>query len=171
MGENEQDLQETPRAAAAFAEYCALGPARSLRKLVGLRDQNEIKTTSRLATLSDWSTRYKWQERVKQYDAERVAERVAKKQAAREEMEDRHAKDAKEEQEWARDLLKNSKDKGKMSVAAVQLLKNSRDDERKALVESEIPLIQADGPVVGIAVYLPQKLALKGGAGDNSSES
>lgn len=172
MSENEQELQETPRAAAAFLEYCALGPARSLRKLAALREQSEDKATTRLATFSEWSTRYKWQERVKQYDAERTSERIAKKQADREKMEDRHAEEAKEEQEWARKILKEGKDKGRISLAAVQLLKNSREDERKALVEEEMPATLPQGStLVGIAIYLPQKHTLKGGDADVSSES
>lgn len=166
----EQERQETPRAAAAFAEYCALGPARSLRKLAEKRVQNGDKASTRMATLADWSTRYRWQERVKPYDAEIIAERVAKKQEKREQMEDRHAEEAREEQEIARKLLKEGASRGRVSIAAVQLLKNSRDDERKALVEEEMPKIDQGGQMIGIAIYLPQKHALKGGDADGGSD-
>lgn len=167
---DERSLEETPRAAAAFAEYCELGPARSLVKLLDRLRQTDSKATARLRTLEEWSSAHKWQERVKQYDAQCIAERAAKKKADREEMEDRHAKDAKEEQEWARDLLRKSKDKGKVSLAVVHLLKNSREDERKALVEEDLPKAESVGPLVGIAIYLPQKRALKGGEADVSDE-
>ena len=159
---DEQDLQETPRAAAAFAEYCAMGPARSLAKLAQVLG----KPSGYTRYLEEWSSQYKWVERAKQWDAERAAERMAKKQAAREQMEDRHAEDAQEEQRIARAHIKAAVDKdgkpiGRISLAAVQLLKNSRDDERKALVEEEMPKFEQGGPVIGIMVYLPQKRTVK----------
>lgn len=164
MSENEQDLQETARSADAFRQYCALGPARSLRKLIDVLGRSE----GYVGQLERWSSQYKWVERAKQWDAERAAERLAKKQAAREQMEDRHAEEAQEEQRIARAHIKAAMDKdgkavGRISLAAVQLLKNSRDDERKALVEEELPKFEVGGPVVGIAIYLPQKQTLKGG--------
>lgn len=164
---DEQDLQETPRASTAFAEYCALGPARSLRKLATVWGKNGAY----VGQLERWSSQYKWVERAKQYDAERIAERVAKKQVDREQMEDRHAKEAKEEQSWARKILQEGKDRGRISLAAVQLLKNSRDDERKALIEEETPKIEQGGQLIGIAIYLPQKHALRGDAADVSSDN
>lgn len=173
---NEQEIQETPRAAAAFLEYCALGPARSLRKLAEKLQQNRNKTATVFRQLGEWSSLYNWQERVKQYDAERIAERVAKKQEAREQMEDRHAEEAKEEQRIARAHIKAAMDKdgnavGRISLAAVQLLKNSRDDERKALIEEEMPKIEQVGQLIGIAIYLPQKHALKGADNNGDRES
>lgn len=169
---DEQDTQETPRAAAAFAEYCALGPARSLRKLA----EKWGKSGAYVGQLERWSSVYKWVERVKQYDAERIAERVARKLAKREEMEDRHAKDAQEEQDLARKVIKqvvNAKGEitGRISLAAVQLLKNSREDERKALVEEEMPSLSQGAAIVGIAIYLPQKQSLKGDNANGHSES
>lgn len=168
---DEQDLQETPRAAAAFLEYCAMGTARSLRKLAGLRDESGTKAVQIFKQLGEWSARYKWQERIKQYDAEQIRERVAKKQAKRDEMEDRHAKEAKEEQEWAREVLESGKERDYISLAAVQLLKNSREDERKALFEDERPADQQPGQLIGIAIYLPQKHSLREDSIDGSSES
>lgn len=56
--------EETPRAHAAFAAYCRLGPNRSLAKVW----QNSGKKGVR-RTLEDWSTKYRWQERVAEYDA------------------------------------------------------------------------------------------------------
>lgn len=71
MSENEQDLQETPRAAAAFLEYCAMGTARSLAKLSASYGKN----TTYIRQLEKWSSDYKWQERVKQYDADQARAR------------------------------------------------------------------------------------------------
>lgn len=173
---NEQAKQETPRAATAFAEYCELGPARSLRKLAEKRDKNGTKTGQIFKQLGIWSSRYNWQERVKQYDAELIAERTAKKQADREAMEARHAEEAKEEQRIARAHIKAAMDKdgnaiGRISLAAVQLLKNSREDERKALVEEETPTLPQGGTFIGIAIYLPEKHTMKGGDANACSES
>ena len=167
----EQIAQETPRAAAAFAEYCALGPARSLRRLAEKREQSGDKASTRLATLAEWSTRYNWQERVKQYDSALILDRVVKKQAKRDEMDERHAKEAKEEQQWARAVLETGKEREYVSLAAVHLLKNSREDERKALIEEEKPVFEPGGQIIGIAIYLPQKRTLKEADPDGSSES
>lgn len=170
---DEQTTLETPRAAAAFAEYCAIGPARSLRKLAEILG----KPSGYTRYLEEWSSQYKWVERAKQYDAEQIRERVAKKQEKRDEMEERHAKEAREDQELARKVIKQAVNEegkviGKVSLAAVQLLKNSREDERKALVEEEMPMFEPSGQVIGIAIYLPQKQALlKEGDTDGNSES
>lgn len=143
-----------------------MGPARSLRKLA----EKWGKSGAYVGQLERWSSTYKWVERAKQYDAERIAERMARKQASREQMEDRHADESREEQEWARKILREGKEKGRISLAAVQLLKNSREDERKALVEEDVPKIEPGGQLIGIAIYLPQKHALKGSEnGDSES--
>jgi CTP-dependent riboflavin kinase len=144
-----------------------------LRKLAELRGQSAGKARARLETIEEWSSQHKWQDRVKQYDAEQLRERMAKKLEKRDEMEDRHAEEAKEEQEIARKLLKDGAIKGKVSIAAVQLLKNSREDERKALTEEEKPMFEQGAPVIGIAIYLPQKQMLpkKEDNVDGSSES
>lgn len=118
--------QETAKAAAAFAEYCALGAARSLRKMA----QNYANPTSRLRQFQDWSTRYHWQERVKQYDRERALERAA----AREEMNERHAELARTQQKRALDQIQALIEARAFgSQAAVQLLKLATDLERLAL--------------------------------------
>lgn len=71
MSEIEQDLQETTRSAAAFSNYCALGPARSLAKLADSYGKN----TAYIRQLEKWSSDYKWVERAKQWDAEQARAR------------------------------------------------------------------------------------------------
>lgn len=63
-------MDETPRAAAAFREYCFLGPGRSLAKLLEHLRQSGGKVTVRLRTLETWSSQYSWQERIKAWDEE-----------------------------------------------------------------------------------------------------
>lgn len=57
---------ETIKANAAFRDYVAMGPGRSLREL--LRRYNEPNTqkppTKHFATLAEWSTRFYWQRRL-----------------------------------------------------------------------------------------------------------
>ena len=158
--------EETAIAYTAFLEYCALGRGRSLHKLALKYGESTGKVRSLERQYEDWSSQHKWQERVKQYDREQVEGRVAKKQEKRDEMDERHAKEAKEDQKLARKLIKRTaKSDGKISLAAVQLLKNSREDERKALIEEEIPFFDQDkqGAVIGIAIYLPQKQTIERG--------
>jgi len=156
---SDQVPKESPRAAAAFLEYCALGPARSLRKLA----ESNQKYSKSIALLMRWSTQHDWQNRVKQYDAEQARARLARKAERREKMEDRHEEEAKEEQEIARELLKTDAKKGRISLAAVQLLKNSREDERRALETEGMEWLEEanKGGVTGVAVYLPEKHNLK----------
>lgn len=66
----------TAQAAAAFLDYVALGPARSLSKLIGLyRDTHQFSTnsppTKHLDTLKRWSVKYGWQNRIAQAVTER----------------------------------------------------------------------------------------------------
>lgn len=129
----EQTTKETAKAYAAFVEYCALGPARSLEKLAALY-QTRTKPVPGISTIKLWSTQHNWQERVKQYDAERAEEKRIARERAREEAEERHAREAQEEQAAAREvLLRKAKEDEIGTFAAVQWLKNSREDERKAL--------------------------------------
>jgi hypothetical protein len=62
--------RETPRAAQAFADYLAMGPGRSLEKLLAQYRQqtaNGIRVpTLRFKTLADWSGTFCWQARLDQ---------------------------------------------------------------------------------------------------------
>jgi hypothetical protein len=60
------------RAAIAFVAYVNMGHTRSLRRLVSVC--RDLGVSAAIATLRRWSTRYKWQSRLKQYDRRRAAE-------------------------------------------------------------------------------------------------
>lgn len=108
-----------------------MGPARSLRKLAESRGQSGDKASTRLATLAEWSSRYKWQERVKQWDAERAEERRLKHDAEIEEMNQRHAEMGMSLQKQAQAQIKKLIDaKAFGSMASVQMLKLATDLER-----------------------------------------
>lgn len=65
-------MRETNKARQAFEDYYALGPGRSLRKLVQRynKDGTENPPTKHLNTLAKWSKAHNWQERVKGRDEE-----------------------------------------------------------------------------------------------------
>lgn len=153
--------KESANAYQAYLDYRDLGSGRSLQKLVEKRRQSGGKTTVRLRTLEEWSSRFNWQERVKQYLAEEAAERAETRRKQREEMEDRHAKEAKEEQEIAREFIKTGAEEyHTISLPAVHLLKNSREDERKALGADNTQSIglevKTEDDNVQVIVYYPQ---------------
>ena len=59
---------ETPRAAAAFHEYCLLGYDRTIKKLAEKFGKGQFYHRQ----LEAWSAKYQWQKRVKMYDAEQA---------------------------------------------------------------------------------------------------
>lgn len=65
---------ETPEAKEAFAEYVALGPGRSLRKLASvLVAQERYKTeTTAFNVVGRWSGQHNWQERIGRAATERA---------------------------------------------------------------------------------------------------
>ena len=58
--------QMTPKAAAAFAAYVAMGEGRSLEKLAQQRVREKFykNTASALRQLSKWSSAFRWQDRL-----------------------------------------------------------------------------------------------------------
>jgi hypothetical protein len=79
--------QETPRAAAAFSEYCLLGPDRSLAKLA----QKLGKKAGYTRQLEHWSSLYRWGARVKDFEAQEAEQRRKKRQVELEKMDADHA--------------------------------------------------------------------------------
>lgn len=145
----EQPTKETAKAYAAFVEYCALGPARSLSKL----SESNQQYAKSIPLLKRWSSEHNWQERVKQYDAERAEEKRLKHDAEIEEMNQRHAEMGMTQQERALEQIKKlmaAKSFG--SMAAVQLLKLATDVERLARGEptEHTSLTGKDGGPVAI---------------------
>ncbi len=60
-----QPSEESVKAAQAWADYVALGPDRSLAKLIArYRSAPEACPTTRLQTLKQWSAEYRWQDRL-----------------------------------------------------------------------------------------------------------
>lgn len=67
----EQQKKEPAKAYAAFKAYHALGPSRSLSKLrqgIGEGSVKDLEVTS-LRWIEEWSSRWKWVERVRDWDA------------------------------------------------------------------------------------------------------
>lgn len=146
-------MRETPAAAAAFAEYCALGPDRSLRKLVD-------KVSTNLAQLGIWSRNHSWQERVAQYDIAQIKERERKKQADIEKMNERHAQIGITQQARAIKQIEELIAAKKFgSQASVQLLKLATDLERLARGEpTERTAVKGDISVEGFKELLMQRV-------------
>ncbi len=76
---------ETPKAAAAFALYCEMGPERSLAKVGQMWGKSGAKFR-----IEQWSSKYHWVDRAKAYDREQAALRQQRKQAEIEAMDQRH---------------------------------------------------------------------------------
>jgi hypothetical protein len=67
-------MQETSRACQAWADYVAMGPDRSLDKLLNAYRMRTSAPTTELTTLKRWSRAFGWQERLQTIaDAEVVA--------------------------------------------------------------------------------------------------
>ena len=162
MGKESTQLHETPKAQAAFLIYCTMGQGRTLSKVV---TQMGAKP-SYLRILKEWSGKYRWQERVKQYDLETAQEELRQAEKELKKMNEKHAASASAAQltalEYVHKLIKNNK---LGSIAAVQWLKNSFDLERLARGGStEAATVKLTGPDGGaivtdstVRVYLPQK--------------
>lgn len=166
----EQTTKETARAHAAFVEYCALGPARSLRKLAENRGQTEGKTGVRLATLEEWSSLHNWQERVKQYDAERAEEKRLTREQAREAMNERQAEESLGDQILARKELRMLAEKHRIgSLAAVQLLKVALETERKAYEDDTAEKVEVSADITHRVVFVVPKKRQLESEGENDS--
>ena len=147
-------MHESPKAKAAFAEYCAMGRERSLRKLGDKRG-------TKLAQLGIWSSEHNWQERVAKYDIERIEEKHRKQEDELERMNERHAQIGVTQQAKAIkqiDALITAQKFG--SQASVQLLKLATDVERlargAATERSEITGKDCN-PIEFYPVRLPEK--------------
>lgn len=122
-------MRETPKALAAFHEYCLLGPARSLRKLA----ESKQEYSKSVSLLMRWSTDHNWQERVKVYDAERAEEKRHKQEEELERMNAEHALLGRTQALRAVKQIEKLIEAQKFgSQASVQLLKVGTDLERVA---------------------------------------
>lgn len=126
-------MRETPKAAAAYAEYAAMGPMRSLAKLHQQLRQSQGTVRVGLDTLEAWSAAHHWQQRVRAHDAAIIAEQEARRLADNEQMNERHALLGKTHQMRAIDQIGRLMAEGRFgSQAAVMLLKLAIDVERTA---------------------------------------
>src|SRR6266568_9379648 len=87
----EEVIEETPKAYAAFMDYCLLGTSRSLEKL----RQKLGRNTAYIRVLEQWSSRYQWVKRVTAYDKEQLEDRRHKAQEAVDAMNTEIAEEAK----------------------------------------------------------------------------
>lgn len=129
--------RETPRAAAAYAEYAAMPPQeRSLTRLAARltpHDAPPARQATCLRQLKRWSADHGWQERVKAHDAEMAVEKEAKRLAEIEAMNERHAQIGTRQQRRALAQIEALIAAQKFgSQATVQLLKLATDLERTA---------------------------------------
>jgi hypothetical protein len=147
----QRPMKETPKAAKAFEEYCAMQD-RSLRKL-------EDKTGTKLSQLGVWSREHNWQERIKIYDAEQVEKERVERQKAIQKMNQRHAMIGTTQQARAIKQIEELIAAKKFgSQAVVQLLKLATDLERLALGAPTERTEQTgpDGGPMQTIFYLPK---------------
>lgn len=154
-------MRETPKSAAAFEEYCALGTMRSLRRLAD-------KTGTKLSQLGEWSRVFAWQERVKFYDAERIEARRVKQEAELDRMNEEHALLGRTQ---ALRAIKQIEELIKVqhfgSQAAVQLFKISTDLERIArgasterIAVSDASTDQAQPRGIDFSIFTQEELSI-----------
>lgn len=75
-------MRETPKARQAYADYVALGPARSLAKLLALyQTRPEGGPTHQLSQLKQWSGAHHWQDQIDGIAAQAQAEAEAQQAA------------------------------------------------------------------------------------------
>lgn len=78
--------EESPKARRAWTDYLALGPDRSLEKLLNQYQTNTRAPTKNITTLKTWSRRYGWQARLQEIADREVREAEAREAAHRREI-------------------------------------------------------------------------------------
>lgn len=169
--------RETAKAAAAFAEYCALGDDRSLVKLAEQRCIEAHARGEKIGSahsvknqLGVWSSKYGWQERVKLYDRELIEKKRKQRERELEKLNEDQAKYGQAMAGLAMKQIKTLIDaKAFNAQAAVLLFKHATDLERAArggnqeLVRMEIsgdpdhPAISTTEIIQNVLIYLPEK--------------
>lgn len=77
----DRPMRETPKARQAWADYVALGPDRSLEKLLRRYQTDPSPPTTRLSSLKQWSVQFGWQQRLQDIADAEVAEAEARQAA------------------------------------------------------------------------------------------
>ena len=167
-------MPESAKAAAAYANYEALGETRSLPKLLAWyqeQAEKQLKATEgdkpaiyipHLSVLKEWSSKYSWQERTHQFDEAQREEKRRKRVAELDRMDEEHAVMGRTASIRAADLLRQRMEKNDIGAyALVQLLKVGTDLERLArggaTERSEVTGPNGE-PLAGVQVvfYLPK---------------
>jgi hypothetical protein len=130
----------TVKAAEAFAEYCALGTGRTYLRVADiLKQQHQYTGTPQTiaSRVAQWSSKYGWVERVKDYDLAAVEDRRRKRDAEIERMNEEHAMFGRTQALRAIATIQKMIEEGRLgSQAAVQLFKYATDLERVARGEA-----------------------------------
>lgn len=127
-------MRETPRAAAAFEYYAAMGPNRSLAKLYKEIQTDWAGKVPTFRRIEEWSRKHGWQERVKEYDRERAAEKRMKHEAEIERINKMQLDAGDEMMPLAIQQIKDLIEIGKFgSQAAVTLLQTAAAFQRTSL--------------------------------------
>lgn len=145
----------SPVAEAAYAAYAAMGPRRSLARLHQLL-QDDFSWNGQpppKRNLEEWSSKYHWQERVKEYDRQRVEERRIIR-------EERIAQTNDEQYEASREMFQKTLDyardlieRGEMgSQATVTLLKVLSDLQRLAVAADRAEVVEDKTPSIQIII-------------------
>ena len=160
---------ETPRAAAAYADYAAMGWDRSLAKLREHLRQINGKSTVTLRTLETWSAAFDWQARVRAHDEAIAAEVEAARLRAIEEMNARQAALGVDQTAAAlSQIAALMADQHFGSQASVMLLKLAIETERTArgapvsVQRQEITGKNGEAVEVSVRDILAEKLAALG---------
>ena len=151
-------MQETQRAKTAYAEYLAMGPGRSLEKL--LAEYQERKRTgkgasvptTRYATLADWSRKHGWQARVAAFEGKQNEALVAR---------------SMDDIEKARQESLKLAQAGKMLVAKSMKEGTFRADSHQALTE----LVKLEMALMGLPVIVTGQTHYRGRGFTHDPES
>ncbi len=142
--------RETPFAAAMFAEYCALGPGRTLKALaLKVTGGNERRAKAKQNYLGRLSIAFHWGERVKAYDREYAEAERRRREARWHSMNDNHARIGDRAIHLAIDhierILANPEDRRYGLQSLANLLKIAGELERSA-VDAAYQHDQGTGP-------------------------
>jgi hypothetical protein len=127
---SKQRKKETMLARAAYFEYEALGPSRTLPQVLHLLG----KSAGYTRVLEEWKHDFSWEERAAAHDDAVLRAQVERKDKEREEAKTRHAHTGRDMQARAVEQIKALIDAESFgSLAAVQLLKLAVEMERDGL--------------------------------------
>jgi|SRR5579859_2803062 len=138
--------RETPYAQAAYAAYAAMGPTRSIRKLAREWKEGKGSFDAKVRWLGILSSRFNWQERVREYDLDKIEARRERRERRFELMNDRHYEIGENAIEIALEQIQRIADENRFGAqAAGQLLQIASTLQRTA-VDAERAEEKQQGP-------------------------